>query len=304
MPALLQPRKTIGPGSWWDRHQRRLAPVLMLAPAVILFSCLVAWPIFASIRLSFFDWDGIGPARFIGLGNYRELFADTVFQRAAWNNALWVVCFMLAPACGLLLAIFLNRRLGGMRAYRTLFLFPFVLSQAAVGLIFTLLLGEFGPLAVIFRAAGLAPPALLDSEQTAIFGIILAALWPQVAYCMILYLAGLAGLNGELIDAARLDGAHGWKLLRRVVMPQLRPSTVIAIVVSIVAALRSFDLASIMTNGGPANGSMVIPLYMYQQTFLFTRYGYGAAIAVVLFLATTVGIGFFLSTILRRRRGD
>jgi multiple sugar transport system permease protein len=283
-------------GSWWDRHQRRLSPLLMLLPAVVLFACLVAWPILASIRLSLFDWSGVGPMRFVGLANYRELAADPVFLRSLANNALWAVCFLAAPVAGVALAVFLNQRVRFIRAWRTLFLFPFVISQAAVGLIFALLLNpEFGPL------AGLAPP-ILESDRSAIFGVILAALWPQISYCMILFLAGLTELDGELIDAARIDGAHGWGLFRRVVVAQLRPSILIAVIVSYVAALRSFDLVSMMTNGGPANGSMVLSLYMYEQTFIALRYGYGAAIAVVLFILMSIGVAFFLSTILRRRQ--
>jgi multiple sugar transport system permease protein len=284
-------------GGWWDRHQRRLAPLLMLTPAIALFSCLVAWPILASIRLSLVDWDGVGEMRFVGLANYRELFADPIFLRALANNALWVLCFLAAPLAGLCLAIFLNQRVRGIRLWRTLLLFPFVISQAAVGLIFGILLNsQFG------WVVGNGAPGILESDRTAIFGVILAALWPQVSYCMILFLAGMTELDAELVDAARIDGAHGWRLFRRIVVPQLRPTTIIAVIVSFVAALRSFDLVSMMTNGGPADGSMVLALYMYQQTFLSLRYGYGAAIAVVLFVLMNIGVAFFLSTILRRRQ--
>lgn len=283
-------------GRWWDRHQRRLSPILMLAPAVVLFACLVVWPILASIRLSLFDWSGVGPVRFVGLANYRDLAVDPVFLRSLANNALWALCFLAAPVAGVGLAVFLNQRVRLIRVWRTLFLFPFVVSQAAVGLIFALLLNsEFGPL------AGLAP-AILESDRTAIFGVILAALWPQISYCMILFLAGLTEIDGELVDAARVDGAQGWSLFRRIVVPQLKPSIMIAVIVSYVAALRSFDLVSMMTDGGPANGSMVLSLYMYQQTFLALRYGYGAAVAVVLFVLMSIGVTFFLSTILRRRQ--
>jgi multiple sugar transport system permease protein len=232
--------------------------------------------------------------RFVGLANYRQLLADPAFLRSLANNALWIVCFLAAPVAGLGLAIFLNQRIRGIRVWRTLFLFPFVISQAAVGLIFGILLGsQFG----LF-----AGPGLLDSDRTAIFGVILAALWPQIAYCMILFLAGLTELDGELIDAARIDGGQGWGLFRRIVVPQLRPSILIAVIVSYVAALRSFDIVSMMTNGGPAGGSMVLSLYMYEQTFLALRYGYGAAIAVVLCVLMNFGVAFFLSTILRRRQ--
>jgi len=129
-----------------------------------------------------------------------------------------------------------------------------------------------------------------------------AGLWPQTAYCMILYLTGLTAMNGEVVEAARMDGARGWAMLWNIVLPQLRPATFIAVVVSVVGALRSFDLVSIMTKGGPYDSSAVLAYYMYEQTFLSFRYGYGAAIAVVLFAIMDVYIACFLVIMLRRER--
>mgnify|MGYP005839127763 FL=1 len=119
---------------------------------------------------------------------------------------------------------------------------------------------------------------------------------------MILYLTGLTAINPEQIEAARMDGAKGWRLLWHVVLPQLRPAPFIAVVVCVVGALRSFDLVSIMTLGGPYNSSNVLAYSMYEQTFLSFRYGYGAAIATVLFLIMDVYIAFFLWNLLRKER--
>ena len=130
--------------------------------------------------------------------------------------------------------------------------------------------------------------------------MILAGLWPQTAYCMVLYLAGLTGLRPELIDSARMDGATGPTLLWHVVLPQLRPVTFIVAMVCVVSALRSFDLVVIMTAGGPYNSTMVLGYYMYEQTFHSLRYGYGAAIAIVLFALMATCVGLFLWRLLRR----
>ena len=119
---------------------------------------------------------------------------------------------------------------------------------------------------------------------------------------MILYLTGLTAMNPEVIEAARMDGAKGWNLLRHIVLPQLRPATFIAVVVSVVGALRSFDLVAIMTLGGPYNSSTVLAYYMYEQTFLSFRYGYGAAIATVLFAIMDVYIAFFLWRMLSKEQ--
>ena len=132
--------------------------------------------------------------------------------------------------------------------------------------------------------------------------VIAAGLWPQTAYCAILYLTGLMTIRAELVDAARVDGARGLTLLWHVILPQLRPVTFIVIMVSVVNALRSFDLVMMMTLGGPYNSSNVLAYYMYEQTFLSSRYGYGAAIATVLFFLMSSVVGVLLRRLLRRER--
>ena len=290
-------------GTWWQRHQMALTPLLLLLPAGLFFGLFVLWPIVDSIWLSLHDWDGISPRTWIGLGNYQELVTDPVFWTAIQNNVWWLVLFMLAPVFGLAIALFLNQQIGGIRLVKSLFFFPFVISQVVVGLVFSWFFNaEFGLLNAMLQGLGLEPVALLEDERWATFAIILAGLWPQTAYCMILYLTGLTAINPELIEAARMDGAKGWRLLWNVVLPQLRPATFIAVVVCVVGALRSFDLVSIMTLGGPYNSSTVLAYYMYEQTFLSFRYGYGAAIAAVLFLIMNVYIAFFLWRMLRNER--
>lgn len=241
--------------------------------------------------------------RFIGLDNYRELFDDRVFWTSIVNNIWWLLAFMLAPAIGLAIALFLNQSLFGIRLVKSLFFFPFVISQVVVGLVFAWFYNpQYGLLNEGLRVLGLKGISPLDSETGATFAVIVAGLWPQIAYCMILYLTGLAAMNPEVIEAARMDGAKGWRLFRHAVLPQLRPATFIAVVVSVIGALRSFDLVAIMTAGGPYSSSTVLAYYMYEQTFLSVRYGYGAAVAVVLFLIMNVYIAFFLWRMLRREQ--
>ncbi len=151
---------------------------------------------------------------------------------------------------------------------------------------------------------GLKLPAILASEDWATFGVIAAGLWPQTAYCMILYLTGLNSVNPEMIEAARLDGAKGWRLLVNIVLPQLRAATFIAIVVTVIGALRSFDLVAIMTEGGPYNSSNVLAYYMYDNAIFRYRMGYAASIATILFLIMDVYIAWFLMRLLKNERGS
>jgi multiple sugar transport system permease protein len=275
-------------------RRKGVAIAILLAPACIMFSLFVLYPIARSVTLSFYDWNGVDRQTWVGLGNYRELLNDTVFATALANNLRWLACYLVAPMLGLALAIFLNQALFGMRLVRSLFFMPFVISQVVVGLVFSWFFNSrFGLLNHLLEAAGISPVAPLDSERWSLYTMILAGLWPQTAYCMILYLTGLVTLPAEQIESARADGARGWALFRFVVFPQLRPVHFIVAMVCAVAALRSFDYVMIMTAGGPYNSSTVLAYYMFEQTFLGLRYGYGAAIATVLF-ALMGGIIFML----------
>jgi len=287
-------------------NQRKLAPWLFLAPGVLMFALYVIAPIFQSMQLSLYDWDGLGKKTFIGIGNYRELLGDPAFYTSLKNNLLWLILYTLAIPAGLFIALFLNQNVRGIRLYKSLFFFPFVISQVVVGLVFSWFYDPSnGLLNLILGWVGLGPVSILGNENWVTFGIIAAGLWPQTAYCMILYLTGLNAVDPELVEAGRLDNARGWKMLWYIILPQLKPATFIAIVVTVIGALRSFDLVSIMTNGGPWGSSRVLAFYMYEEAFseYGFRMGYGAAIAVVLFAIMMIYITAFLTKMYRDERG-
>lgn len=292
--------------SWWHRNQRSITPALFLAPGVLFFCVYVIFPIFDSFHVSLFDWDGLGPAEYVGLANYEELYWDDAFYVSLRNNLIWLVMYLLAIPAGLFIALFLNQTVTGIRLYKSLFFFPFVISQVVVGLVFTWFYDPtFGLLNALLEPIGLGPINVLGDERYVTYGIIFAGLWPQTAYCMILYLTGLNAVDPEQIEAGRLDGAKGWKMLWYVVLPQLRPATFIAFVVTIIGALRSFDLISIMTNGGPFGESRVLSFYMFEVALseYGFRMGYGAAIAVVLFLIMLCFIAYFLWSMYQDEKG-
>lgn len=282
---------------FWKANQRRLAPWLFLAPGMIMFAVYVIIPIFRSMWISFYDWDGLGEAVWIGAANYTELFDDEAFYTSLRNNVIWLVLYMLAVPAGLMIAIFLNQSVWGIRAYKSLFFFPFVISQVVVGLMFSWFYApDFGLLFQLIQWLTGQNIAILADERFVTYGIIAAGLWPQIAYVMILYLTGLNNVSPDQVEAARLDGARGWRMLWYVILPQLKPATFIAVVVTVIGALRSFDLVSIMTNGGPYGSSRVLSYYMYEQALSEYGYrmGYGAAIAVVLFAIMMIFISGFI----------
>jgi multiple sugar transport system permease protein len=292
---------------FWKRNQRTFAPWLFLAPGALMFLVYVILPVFQSVWISFHDWDGLGPKTWIGLGNYVELFSDDAFYTSLENNIIWLVLYLLAVPAGLAAALFLNQTVAGIRIYKSLFFFPFVISQVVVGLIFTWFYApNFGLFSVLTEALTGKQIAVLADERLVTYGIIAAGLWPQIAYCMILYLTGLNNINPEQIEAGRMDGAKGWHLFWNIVLPQLRPATFIAVVVTVIGALRSFDLVSVMTAGGPYGSSRVLSYYMYEEALseYGFRMGYGAAIAVVLFLIMMIFITFFLIRMLGQERSS
>jgi multiple sugar transport system permease protein len=274
--------------------------------ASLMFLVYVIYPIFESFWLSFYDWDGLGDQDLARLANYVELFDDEAFYTSLYNNIIWLVLYMLAVPAGLFVALFLNQTVTGIRIYKSLFFFPFVISQVVVGLIFSWFyapnFGLFYNLIEWLTGTGVA---VLADDRYVTYGIIAAGLWPQIAYCMILYLTGLNNVAPDQIEAARLDGARGWRMLWHIILPQLRPATFIAVVVTVIGALRSFDLVSIMTDGGPYGSSRVLSFYMYEQALSEYGYrmGYGAAIAVILFAIMMVFISGFIWKMVRDERG-
>ncbi len=298
--------KTATRSSWYKRNEIAVTPWLFLAPGVIFFLFYVIFPIFQSVNVSFYDWDGLGEAQWIGTGNYEELYWDDAFYVSLRNNLIWLVLYLLAIPAGLFIALFLNQTVTGIRLYKSLFFFPFVISQVVVGLVFTWFYDpSFGLLNEFLGLFGAGPINVLGDERYVTYGIIAAGIWPQTAYCMILYLTGLNAVDPEQIEAARLDGAKGARMLWYVIIPQLKPATFIAFVVTIIGALRSFDLISIMTNGGPFGESRVLSFYMFEVALseYGFRMGYGASIAVVLFLIMLIFIAYFLYSMYQDDKG-
>ncbi|MET3433281.1 multiple sugar transport system permease protein [Herbaspirillum seropedicae] len=298
-PAAATVATTAASGPQRSAARRNHAAFWFLAPACVMTLVYVLYPILYTIYLSFFSWDGMTAPKFVGLANYVELFHAPTFYTALKNNVLWLLMFLLAPPMGLAIALYLNQKVIGMRVVKSLFFAPFVLSGVVVGLMYSWFYDpSFGLLSLLF---GQGVPVLGDARY-ATFGIIFAALWPQTAYCMILFLTGLTALNHDQVEAARMEGAKGWTMLRYVILPQLRSTTFMAFVVSIIGALRSFDLISVMTSGGPYESSTVLAYYAYDQAIKYYRQGYSAAVAVTLFAIMLVYIVYQLRRMLRAER--
>lgn len=286
--------------AWRSWH--RLTPYMFLALPITLYSIWVIGPMFYSVWMSFTNADGISRQEFIGLANYERLFRDDVFWTSFYNNIRWLVAFITIPiVCGLGLALILNNDLPGTRVFKAGFFSPMVVSSVVIGLVWSWMYQPYGMINELLAWLGRdgMPIGFLADPDLVTWSIIGAALWRQVGYVMLLYLAGLKNVDQTLVEAARVDGASSFRSFRDIVLPMLQPVTVIIVVISIIDALRSFDLVNIMTRGGPYNQSNVLAQFMYIEAFNNYNMGYGAAIATVLALISIAFIFVYLRRMLR-----
>ena len=289
------------------------APFLFLAPAVGLFLIFVIYPIADSIWVSFHEWSGVNRYavddegnlknfKWVGLDNYIYLFTnDDEFYVSVFNNIKWFFFSLIAIPFGILLALFLNQQILGIRWVKSFFYFPFVINAVVIGIVFTWFYNpKYGSLTYLLGFFGMEPFPILSDENYATYGIIIASLFPGIAYTMIIYITGLTAVSKDMIEAGRIDGASGFTMFWNIILPQLRPATLIAVVVTIVGALRSFDLIAVMTGGGPWGSTNVLAYKMYEDSLFNFRMGYGASTAVILFILMDIYIAWFLYRLFKR----
>lgn len=283
---------------------RRVPPVVwvfLLIP-VAVEAYWVFYPAANSFWLSLTKWNGAGPAQYVGLRNYRNLITDDIFLLALKNNAIWVVLFGgSSVVIGLLLALALNKPRRGVGIYRSAIYLPMVFSLAVTGLFWRVMYQPDGPINSTLRLFGMdsATRGWLAEPETALYAVLVAAVWRQVGYIMVLYLAGLKGCDPALEEAAAVDGASRWQRFWHIVWPQLRSVNTVIFAVTVIDSLRTFDIVWAMTRGGPYDSSQLLSTYMFQQAFTIVNLGYGSAIAVVIFV---LAIGFIISYVARATR--
>lgn len=283
--------------------QKKMMPWLFLAFPLTLYVLWVIGPAFYTMYLSLTSWDGLSKPRFVGLENFRTLFDDPVFMTSLMNNVKWLAIFIVIPVClGLALAMILNKNIRGEKFFKASIYSPMILSPAVIGLIWGWMYDPSGGLInTTLTAVGLKSltAGWLSDPKLVLYCIIAAAAWRHTGYVMVLYLTGLKGIPGSVIEAARVDGASGWKMFWHILLPMLRPSTIIVVVVTIIDSLRAFDMVNMMTQGGPFNSSNVLANFMYLEAFHNYRMGFGAAVAVILFLIMFVFIVIYLREVIK-----
>lgn len=283
----------------------------MVVVPLILVLGLVWLPALSTVALSFTNWDGIGglgTIEWIGLKNYQNVVTIyPPFWPALRNNLLFLaVLFLVATPLGIFLAVLLDKDLRGSRLYQTPLYMPVVLSLALVGFIWQLQFSrDFGLINAMLQAVGLQDPASpvdwYGNSDVNIWAVLVAASWRQVGYIMLLYLAGLKGVDPSLREAAAVDGASEVKTFFRIVFPVLRPINVIIIVITVIEALRAFDLVWVINKG--RNGLELIGALVAQNVIgEASRIGFGSALATIMLVISTVFIIIYLRIVMKEDR--
>lgn len=270
----------------------RGAPLLWVLPALAVVIALRYVATGAGAWYAFTDWDGISPhAHYIGLENFRKIFSDPSSRGALEHTLELAVAFVVVSnIIGLLLALGLQRTLKTRGILRALFFAPVVMSSLAVSYIWQFIFSYSGPLNSLLGAVGLdsLKRPWTGDPQFAIWTIFVVLVWQFAGLAMVMYLAGLEGIPEELGEASAVDGASSWRRFRKITLPLLAPAITVSVTLSTIYGLGVFDQVLALTGGGPVDASETLATQIYKQTFAFSKYGYGAAISLVLTVLITV----------------
>jgi multiple sugar transport system permease protein len=286
-PPAAAARRRRGSGRW----RENLTGYLFVGPNLVLLGAFLFTPLILVILLSFQKASSFGPTEWIGLSNYRHLFGDPVFWRVLLNTAIFTVATVPTSIfIGLVLAELLNRAVPAQKTLRTIIFLPIVISGLVTSLIGLLLFDEgIGVLNGMLGAVGVGPVHWQTNGALAMLSVILMTLWTRVGFAMVIYLAAMQDIPGEIYEAAAVDGAPPLQRFWRITTPMLSNSTLFLFVMNIIWSFQIFDVIYVMTNGGPGYDTSMLVTYAYNEGFGSARdYGYGSTIGVVLFVITLV----------------
>jgi multiple sugar transport system permease protein len=278
-------------------YRARLA-YLFLAPAYILILTFIAYPLVRSLYLSLFEWNGITKPSFIGLENFVMLFQDHSFLNALYNTLAFSVLTTAGTVIiGFFLAVAIERRVVGWAAFKIIYFLPVMMAMTVVGLLWGQLLDPtFGPINVFLKALGVVkPPVWMGNPYVALYAIIAVSIWQYAGFPMIVFLAAMENINLDIHDAATIDGVNAWQRIANIIFPMIKNVIAVMVMLQIIFSLKVFDVVWVMTQGGPGEATTVMGVYLYRNAFIYTHFGYGSAIAVLM-----TAIVFTVSMLYRR----
>ncbi|TYB89650.1 MAG: sugar ABC transporter permease [Kosmotoga sp.] len=271
--------------------RRKWAGFLFILPGLLSYLAWILFPIIKSFLMSFQKWNLNPriPNEFVGLENYFELLKDDVFFTSLLNTLKYVVITVPGQMIiGLLIAVLLSRSFKGTTFFRMLYYLPVITSWVVVSVLFQYLFATRGGLVNFFLKDVLhlisQDIRWLSQESTAMIPVYVLGIWKGIGWSMLIFLAGLQGIPKQLYEAAKIDGATGWRLFRHITLPLLKPTIAFEIVMLTIGGFNVFLSVFIITGGGPRNSTQVLSTYMFKEAFEYFHFGYGAAISVIFFL--------------------
>ena len=265
---------------WWFRFS-------FVLPALLIFLIVSYIPFLSTLYLSLTNWDGISAPEFIGLRNFSELTQDRRLIQSGVNT-LWILLYvtLFMSSIALLLALALNKKFRSQSFLRTAFYLPQILSLVVVSAVWSGILQYYGNFNALLEKLGLGYLIRdwLGTIESALPAVIAISTWQGIGFATIIFLAGLQSVPREVYEAAEMDGARGWRLLTKIIMPLLMPSITIVVFLSIVASLKFFDMPYVMTNGGPGDATATLALVIYDYAFMYRKMGYATAAGLVLMI--------------------
>jgi len=271
---------------WSLRNRKSTWGLLFVAPAVAFFTVFWVYPLINAVYTSLTDWDLFSPANFVGLRNYGEILQDSSFHQSVKVTMYYAIGTVLPiPVISLGLALLLNSKIRGRSFFTTAFFIPAIVSWIAASIVWTLIYMPNAGLYLLFvQPFGVHEIHWLTSRQWAMPAVIIFAVWKSVGGNMILFLAGLQNLPQEVLEAAQVDGANSWQSLLHITLPLLKPTTLFVMIMLTIGAFQVFTPIYVMTRGGPADATRVLPMYLYQEAFAFYRMGSASAVSVLMFI--------------------
>lgn len=288
----------------------RMQAAMLLAPAVLIYVVFALYPMVDVVGLSFQKWNGLDPVKeFVGFKNYADIFTkDPVFWGAFRNTVIWtLMSVVFPPIIGLLLALGLNQPIFGRNTLRAIYYLPVIIAPIAVATMWRWMYDPFfGLFGQVLTSLGLQSwiQDWLGNRDLALYSAFVAHLWQSVGFSMVLFLAGLQGVNKTLVEAARIDGAGRWNVFRFVTMPALKTTITIVLVLSIISSLKAFDIVYGLTGGGPAQSTQMLALWAFTQSMQIFDFGRGSAISVVLLLITLAVVVPYLRWTQKREESE
>jgi alpha-1,4-digalacturonate transport system permease protein len=264
--------------------EQTLAPMLFLAPNLLIFGIFIILPAILGLRMSLFDWSFLEGSTFVGLKNFMDMLHDSMFWLTLKNTLVYVVAVVpLLATFALALALPLAEEGKGMGVFRAIYYVPTMLSMIIVGIAWRWLLGyDLGIINYVLRLAGRKPVPWLTDGTMATISLIFVTVWTRVGYFMMMFVGGLQAISKTYYEAAEIDGAGRFTVFRRITLPLLRPIILVVVVLATIEAFKAYELIFVMTQGGPGTSTKFIVQYIYQAAFEEDRMGYGAAMSVIL----------------------